>query len=403
MQNIKNNQCVIYLLLWCIYNLKGTLYPAGSIINQLLMFAILWISIRETFYFYKKKHSFFYPYFFKGIKIFIFIFLLYGTLLFFTDGVSVVSKYGVVTPSYYYIEGAMISVLPIYVIYLYTIQGKLTINSIRWWVIIFMIIAISQYDFAQQEALKRIAKFGSKTGDEITNNAGYIILSLIPCMLVFKKKIISYIGIAICEGFIFMSMKRGAILISVISLLLIIRYDLKNTKYSFSKIRIFVIILIGLYVLYQYVGHLMDTSDYFNMRLQATLDGDPSERDEIYSGYWDLFLNKSNIFQQFFGRGALATIKETGVYAHNDWIEILICQGIFGVSLFAYFWYTFVCSIRNMSTFSMSRHCLVLILCTIGLKTFFSMSILGMPIYSTTMLGFALANGFEQSKEENLC
>ena len=255
-----------------------------------------------------------------------------------------------------------------------------------------------------EEALKRIATIGSKTGDEFTNNAGYILMSVIPCMLVFKRKIVSYFGIALCIGFIFMSMKRGAILISVISLLLIIRYDLKNTKYSFYRFRIFVIVLIGLFVLYQYVEYLIDTSDYFNMRLQATLEGDPSERDEIYARYWNLFLNESNIFQQFFGRGALATVKETGVYAHNDWLEILTCQGICGISLFAFFWYTLICSIRIMPLYSMSRQCLVLILCIVGLKSIFSMSILGMPIYTTTMLGFALADGFGQSKEEeSLC
>ena len=94
----------------------------------------------------------------------------------------------------------------------------------------------------------------------------------------------------------------------------------------------------------------------------------------------------------------MSTLKYGNIYAHNDWLEILFCQGAVGLLIFIKFWRGLFMSARSTLIAEPSRFCLFLLFCIFFLKTFFSMSIVGIPIYSTTMMGFALANGFSDNK-----
>jgi O-antigen ligase len=50
---------------------------------------------------------------------------------------------------------------------------------------------------------------------------------------------------------------------------------------------------------------------------------------------------KSNFGQLLFGYGADGSIKEVGIYAHNDWFEMLIDMGLLGVFVYGLFWTVF--------------------------------------------------------------
>ena len=397
--NFLKNPCNIYLTLWGLYSLKGIIYPDGSIINQALMLLIILMSLNETYKVVSTKQTPPGSIFFRGLNILLFMYTVYGAFLFVTDGFTVYGR-GNQVPSMYFLEGAWVILMPIYVCYSYTKRGYLNAGILRNWMIVFLAIAIAQYYHTQSVVLQMMIDKGRSNVDEITNNAGYILLSLIPGMLLFRKKAISYLGIAICVMFIIMSMKRGAMLIGAISLALIILHDLRESKGAY-KIGVVILVLAGLAILVNYVGSMLENSEYFNLRLQTTLEGDTSERDEIYSNYWNIFLNESNLFQMILGRGGLATIKLSGVYAHNDWLEILIGQGILGIIIFINYWWRFYKSTRTPVLSDQSRFILLLLLCIFGIKSFFSMSITGMPIYATSVLGLALANGCKQNNSKN--
>lgn len=375
--------------------MKGILYPEGSIINQGLMLIILLMSLKETYEYIRKPDNSSSSIYFRGLSILIFMYIIYGIILFLTDGMSVDTGWNGSYPTMYYMEGALVTLLPIYTCYSYSRKGYITKDLMQKWVLVFLIIAICEYYKLQREGLERLLRLGRNI-DGITNNAGYVLLSLIPGLLLFNekgKRYMLYVGLAICVFFIMSSMKRGAILIGAISVAIIVWENLKNAK-GFSRIAVVLVAIIAVSLISRYVNIMLENSDYFNSRLQATLEGDASERDEIYSNYWNAFLHERNVLIQLFGRGGMGTLKMYGVYAHNDWLEILTGNGLIGVGIFAFYWLRFIKTVRTGVFSQESRFCLLLLLCIFGLKSCFSMSITGMPIFATSIMGFALADGF---------
>lgn len=397
MNRFFHNPCNRYFLLWVLFNLKGFLYPDGSIINQGILIFILLISFREFIYFLKyeryRQHVFF-----NSLNIVMIMYSLYGVVLLLTDGLNVRSLYGDIYSSLSFIQGPLIVLTPIYVIYLYTKRGYLTTELLQKWMAVFLLVGVAQYFTSQRQILMFMMSQGD-TRSEFTNGAAYTILALIPGMLVYKKKLIYYIGIAVCVIFIVMAMKRGAILTATLSLMIIILHDLKTAKGS-NKIAVIIIIIVGIFLLIKFVNHMLEVSEYFNARIEATLEGNSSERDIIYKKIWMMYLNDSDLFQLIFGRGAMSTLKYGNIYAHNDWLEILFCHGIIGWGIFINFLRGFYLSSNSKSLTETSRFVLFLIWSIVFVKTFFTMSIIGISIYSTIMIGFSLADGFRYCKRE---
>lgn len=384
------NPCNVYFSLWCLYLLQGTLYASGSIISQALLAIIIIISFKHFVDSFKIKDK---PIYFKGLTLLVLMYLVYGIFLFITDGLHTQARYS--PPTYYYLKGYMISILPIYTCYIYARKGYLNTKMFQGWVILFVLVAIAEYFRLEREALEAFLE-----NREITNNMGYLFLALMPCMMIYEKRsILQYLGIGICVVFILMAMKRGAIIIGAVALALFMLYKLRSAK-GYQKILVSVIVVLGMYLLARYVEKLMDNSDYFNRRIEQTLDGDSSNRDVIYSTLWRAYSEDANFCQLVFGRGADGTLKVHGVYAHHDWLETLTNQGLLGVVLFFVYWLNFLRTCRNDRFCRQSKFVLFLIFSIFGLKTLFSMSIGDMTIYVSSILGFALADGFGVCKKE---
>ena len=331
------------------------------------------------------------PVYFKGLNLLVLMYLIYGILLFITDGLHTQAVFS--PPTYFYLKGYMISLLPIYSCYIFARKGYLNLEMFPRWVIVFVIVAIAEYYRLEREAL--VAMLENR---EITNNMGYLFLALMPCMMLFEKRpILQYIGMGVCVVFILMAMKRGAILIGAVALVLFVLYKLRSAK-GYQKILVSAIVVVGMVLLTRYVGNLLETSDYFNRRVQQTMDGDASNRDIIYSTLWSAYWEDANFLQLLFGRGADGTLKVYGNYAHQDWLEALTNQGLLGIVIFFVYWLLFFKTIRSKSYCKESRFVLLLIFCVFGLKTLFSMSIGDMTIYATSILGFVLADGFDERK-----
>ena len=79
---------------------------------------------------------------------------------------------------------------------------------------------------------------------------------------------------------------------------------------------------------------MVESNDFLIYRLEAMLEGDSSGRDEIYSSYYRYIVSETNLFYLLFGHGADSTVKVFGLYAHNDWLEIGMNQGLFGLVLY---------------------------------------------------------------------
>ena len=391
------NPANVYLLLWTFYMLQGTLYDKSSIISKTLLIVVILLSLKEAF---RMLRYYKYPPIFRSLNVLFIMYTIYALFFEILD----LNRYiiGNYESSFIgNIKGVYTSFLPIYVFYLYTLKGYITEKLLRMWVPIFFVVAILGYFAAQREILEQLMETGSSR-DEATNNYSYTFVFLLPCMILFRKKqLLMYSGMVVCMVFLIIGMKRGAIFIGCVTLYLIL-IKLFSQFSNSKKITLFAFIGVIIVVLFNQWNHMIETSDYFNQRLQATLEGEDSGRSDLWSNILSVFVNDTSLFQMIFGRGSKGTLFIGHNYAHNDWLEILIDNGLVGLFIFSEYWYRFYTETKSRKLNSISKLCLFVLFVSLFMKTLFSMSISSMRIYATLMLGFSLANGFEQERKYKL-
>lgn len=385
------NPCNIYLSLWMLYNLQGTLYESGGVISQITLFILILVSL---YYVIVANFKYSTPLYFKGLNSILCLFSIYGILLLlFGDALYITEIETIKVQNYWYLKEIYMSLLPIYSFYVFTKEEYLNYRNLKIWVVIFFIVAICQYFRMEREAIAMKILQGS-TSEEVTNNVGYIFTGLIPALVIFyKKPILQYIGLAFCLFFIFMSMKRGAVTIGLLCIFLFIINNYKNSERKYQIIILSIIItLVGCFLL----QYLIENSDYFSYRIEQTIEGDNDQRQALYSNLMHKFTEDSDIISLLIGRGAWSTLKIGTNFAHNDWLEILTNQGILGVLLYGLYWVLFFLNIKfNVFYNKRNAFILSLLFCIYFMRTFFSMSYGDMVVYSTCMLGFALAGGLD--------
>ena len=376
------NPCNIYFFLWCIYFLQGTLYAAGSALSQIILIVLLIMSFLHVL-----KVRYTQVTYFKGYYPLLLMFTFYGLWLFVTDGVRTQGLYSH-PQSFIYIKLLYISLLPICSFFYYTRKGLLNQKIFSFWVVVLILVSIGDYFRLRREALEMMMS----NQEDIINNVGNSFASLIPCLLVFKKKLFQYIGLAICFLFTMFAMKRGAILIAVVSICIYFFYNMKKMK-GYRKIAFITTFGLLSLVLISYLQTTLFENDFFNERLSKTKEGDSSNRDVLYASFIDFYTNDATFLEQLVGKGANGTLKVSTNYAHNDWIEILINQGLLGIIVFLIYWGRFYVTVKEKDRLKQSRIILIMVLTITFLRTIFSMSIGDNPICLCAILGFALADG----------
>ncbi|MBO5619247.1 MAG: O-antigen ligase family protein [Paludibacteraceae bacterium] len=187
-------------------------------------------------------------------------------------------------------------------------------------------------------------------------------------------------------------MKRGAIFVASICL---IPFVLQSIKQGNSKQRIvfsiafLAFIVVGIY----FIQYMLNTSEYFITRINDTLEGNSSLRDSLYAELWKYFINQDSIIEMFFGGGANKTIYIVGNYAHNDWLEILINQGLIGILIYFIYWIALwktYKSCRNIPELNTARNGILICFIASLLMTLFSMSYSNLSIGLTMTLGLCL-------------
>jgi hypothetical protein len=186
-----------------------------------------------------------------------------------------------------------------------------------------------------------------------------------------------------------MAMKRGAILIGVVSTIVLLYANIRNSSrwMKFIFVILTTIILVGIS---KYIDYLMNNSAYFMARFEQTIDGDSSNRDIIYSSLWNTLLSETSPFYFYFGRGANSTLRVAGSFAHQDWLETFCNNGLIGVFILFFFFYTFGKNVwRSRTLFTgMMFYSFATLFMIIFCKTLFSMSIQDLDIYESMLLGY---------------
>ena len=395
--------CNLYILLWLIYSLQSFVFGGkGTIFSSIIIFSLIGIS---AYHFVYALSNYEMPKYMKGLTVLVIMFTIYGIILILSGKTIRFMSSGAVANKVSYLKSILISLLPVFSFYVFTRKGLLTKEVLLKWTPIFFIVAGMRYFQYRQEVLARSAE----EVEEITNNLGYVFLSLIPLLAFWShKRFVQYFWLALSMLFIILGMKRGAILIGAVSFVLFLHQSLKSASQK-QKIWTFFlgfVLIIGAIFM---VSYMLQNSAYFNERLEYTLEGNSSGRDRLYGTFWRHFINESNPFLFLFGNGALGTLTISFNYAHNDWLEIAINQGLLGILVYVYYWMMFYKTWKKSAFDSEIYLATGLVLLIFFMKTLFSMSYNDMDVYVTLSLGYCMGMISEnenmvdtESEDENM-
>ena len=378
----------LYIFLWTVYSLQGTLYSHGSVISVASLALVMVLSI---YYYCYVNVRYKLPAPLKILSVLVGIWTLYGLE-------PILSRNGqsafLVQP-FSYLKSIYMSLLPVYAFYFFTKKGIITEDSLRRLFMLFLVLAIfSFYDY-------RATALNAVVGDreEVTNNAGYVVVSLLPLIPVFwRRPFWQYTLLGICLVFVLIGMKRGAIIAGALSAIWIISNSFRQAR-SVGKrkrwrnvlVRVVATIAVVSVVVYA-IQYMLTTSDYFNWRLENTIEGNYSGREVMYDAYFNWFMSQDGVLRILFGNGANATLRYFSNFAHNDWLELLIDNGVIVTLLYAAYWLTMIAMLlrgKYGSTPMLMLGCFVIIYL---LKTVVSMSYNSTTVYAACAIGYVFVN-----------
>lgn len=382
----------LYAFSWVLYRLQDVWYRAGGIVSLAILLALILVSLVHTLRLFLSRD--YRPPYLRGLIAMLILFTIYGILLIVTDGLYS-QGLSFRPPTYYYLKTYYISLFPIISCYYFTKKGYLDTETLQKWSILFILFGIVEYLHWQNSIALQMRELG--LDEENVNNVGYVMVSIIPCLYIINKRWLQYLGMTVCFSFVLFSMKRGAILCGVIVVASLFVLTLKQTRGAKKALSIILVSLL-LLLLYFLLENTLFQSDFFQRRLESTLEGNMSGRDSLIKRMLSFYANDATVLEQLFGIGADGTLKISSNYAHNDWVELLINQGALGIIVYLYYWICFIKTAKRKRLSSSSRNVLWIILIYTFIQSFFSMSISGFNIYIATILGFALADGFSKKQ-----
>lgn len=393
------NPCNIYISLLAFYSMQGTMIPTGgSVLSQMITLTTMLMGLYYTVKVMAMKGK---PVYFKGLNLLFFIFVVYGLVLLFSDHHYVIKakRFGDGTVSNFsFLKNIFLSLPNIYTFYYFSTKKYLTEKLLKGWVFALFGVAVFRF-FDNQMSAIQVQLLEGIDSDEVTNNMGYLFVALIPSVALFRNKSLLQYGMMIfCMAFIVLGMKRGAIIVGVLLMLYFLYFNYRyHQSMSKTKVLFFsaLIVIAAVYI----VQYMMETSDYFMARIAQTEEGGSSGRDAIYEHFWNHFKNETDNVKFIFGNGANATLGIYINYAHNDWLEIAINQGVLGLVTYAFYWLCFLKTIWNTKHNKTARLVLSLAFISFFVETIFSMSYTGYSMMACTTFGYCLAHCQDQEDE----
>lgn len=386
MTKIQRKIPTMYMVVFALYSIQGSLGNIGAALGVPLLLVI--VSIGLYFMFYVNTHLKT-THFIKAVNILIVLLSLYAIYyIAFDDTVYVLKKTAeyVVVDKTSTIKNVYLSFLPLYIYYWASKKNMIDEKWLKRFFILWVFVSVVSF-FQFQKSIIQYNIFNSIESEGITNNMGHEFLTLIPFLLIipftFRTK---YLFLSLLSIMAFSSFKRGTIILLVVFLIIFIFHEIRSSSVKI-KIRLFVLTVIFLMIMSYFVYNLFEESEYLQSRLESTLEGYSSGRDGIYAILLDHFTEKASFIQKLFGNGTDYTVYLCGNWAHNDWLELLTCQGILGISAFVY--YFLALAQDNMRMFNKSlRVGLYMVLLMFSFLSLVSMSY---PNFSTTVfIGFCL-------------
>ena len=128
----------IYTLMWCAYYYKLANTSEGTWLTQLLLGVILVFSLVITVRVIFDGNN---PIYIRGLNVLLILFCLYGMIRIVGNS-YLPNEYGGLVPPESFLKSILVSILPIYVYYYYSLRGIITHTWISRWSFAFLAIVI---------------------------------------------------------------------------------------------------------------------------------------------------------------------------------------------------------------------------------------------------------------------
>lgn len=376
----------IYTALLMLYYLQGTLYSSGSSLSRAFLIMILFVSL---YFFIRANTKYSLPRPMRILTILVLVFSLYGIfpIIF---GVGNVARS--VEPSQF-LKTIYLSLLPCYAYYCFFKEGRMTEEQIRKWFVVFLLVALASYYYNRANLIAYFAEEGNYVED-ITNNEGYTILSLICLLPLFSRKPFLQFGfLAICLLYVLMGFKRGAILAGALSTVWMLYHTIKQPGDSKQKGRKLLVLFFSIVVILGSVyvfKYLVSNNLYFNTRMENTIEGNSSHRDEYFSFLINYFFNGQDALHFLFGNGCYGTLIVFINGAHNDWLEIAIDHGLVFLLVYFAYWISLISMLIKGNKRSTPTIMLGVFIIVYFMKTLYSMSYNTVTPYASIAYAYAM-------------
>lgn len=327
----KKNRILVYLLFlsYILYFLQGGLYDRGSFIPRISVVIILIIDL-----FYAIK-----VYSFKPTRVsnavIAFLFLLTASWLLSPKYVFVVDEMSATLGE---LKNSFVFLMAYFPFRWWTITDTIDERLMRKIAVSFFVLYIIGYAIKQYETIT--TEFWR---ENVTNNGGYMIPLVFPLLSLFlrEKKIWLFAGLSMI--LVLVSAKRGAIACMGLECVALFFFKIKEVRAK-SILWVFIAFTVLVIVAYQFI----ESNDFLLDRFQS----DSSGRDDIYQRAIDVF-KSGDLAQKVLGYGFCQSIVQNYMYAHSDWFELLVDNGVVGIFLYLLIFYslfiTYVKKIKHMS------------------------------------------------------
>lgn len=389
----------VYFFSWIVLAIFSYVYDSNFIYEPLLLY-LTSVSIYYTFEAFRKYKL---PVYFKTLVVFVGVLCIYGLFLVLVGDSVYWRSAGRPVRKYLYILWLASSLLSVFPVYVFTCRGWL--NERKMKILFFVLFVCCVYAFygglEQQKAYAALMHTGQ---EEFTITSVYAFLSILPLVVMFKDKpIVEFFLMIIMFVYFVLGSKRGVVILGGGVVVLIIISMIVQQGSLGKKCLITIITAVFFIVGYTFLQHQMENSLYFSSRVEQTFEGYTSNRDVLAKNAIDFFENKTSLSQFFFGLGAQGSLIVNENFTHNDWLSILLEQGLWGILLYVFYWvgfaFTWIKSRHNYEAFIAIG---LLMLIGFG-KTLFSMYYLPVSVemmrssgFFTIALGYYLGKAFPQ-------
>ena len=263
----------------------------------------------------------------NAFAIFLLVFFVINAISYYISP-RIVQSFFVEVDTLVIFKSITIAILSYFPFYYYTKHGYIDTSNIRGFVILLFFTSILNLlhgNFVQtQESME----------EHNVLNQAYLLVQLIPLFFIYCRGKQLFLLVAISGLLILWGSKRGAILCLLVDFLVFFIYIMKEASWT-KRYRGLVLILIFAFV--SISAYYVLGNDFLQERLLATgSDEDKSGgvRSGRYLMLYSVFFHLSDIKEVIFGHGFAQTVTYGEGLAHQDWVELLIDNGLVGFILY---------------------------------------------------------------------